>query len=513
MTAAVVWPRVVGRYALYGEIAAGGMATVHFGRLLGPVGFTRTVAIKRLYPHFAKDAEFVAMFLDEARLAGRIRHPNVVQTLDVVASEGELFLVMEYVQGEPLSRLRRLATERAEPISPRIATSILCGLLHGLHAAHEATSDRGEPLDIVHRDVSPQNVLVGTDGIARVLDFGVAKAVGRAHATRDGRLKGKLAYMAPEQLEGRATRQTDIFAASIVLWEVLTGERLFDGGDDRAVIGKVLNLAIEPPSRRIAHRTGLPQATRAQLEALDAVTLRGLSRCVEDRFDSARSMAVALENCMGVASPTEVGEWVERTAGDLLRQRSARIADIESDSSSPARLTTPSPEGHPSRGRLLEAPEAFSPAGADPLLHTQVTSPTVSGATTPARPATRRRAAPWVLAAGGAATVLVLFAASRKIPERAPQVAARTTEPVESSPSADPPGASSPSPLAASPPSAATAPVAPTAPMASVSRAVDPAHARGITPRRPPLSHKPDCDPPYTLDSAGHQRFKEQCFR
>ena len=157
--------RVVGRYALYGEIAAGGMATVHFGRLLGPVGFSRTVAIKRLHPQFAKDPEFVSMFLDEARLAARIRHPNVVPTLDVVATQGELFLVMDYVQGESLSKLIRIAREQGGCIPGRITAGILVGALHGLHAAHEAKNERGEPLGIVHRDISPQNVLVGSDGV------------------------------------------------------------------------------------------------------------------------------------------------------------------------------------------------------------------------------------------------------------------------------------------------------------------------------------------------------------
>src|SRR5579862_5421372 len=138
--------RVIGRYALYGEIAAGGMATVHYGRLMGPVGFSRTVAIKRLHAQFAKNPEFVSMFLDEARIAARIRHPNVVGTLDVVATEGELFLVMDYVQGESLSRLGKSARARGEAIPPRIVASILCGALHGLHAAHEAKNERGEPL-------------------------------------------------------------------------------------------------------------------------------------------------------------------------------------------------------------------------------------------------------------------------------------------------------------------------------------------------------------------------------
>jgi eukaryotic-like serine/threonine-protein kinase len=164
-------PLVVGRYALYGEIASGGMATVYYGRLIGPVGFSRTVAIKRLHAHFAKDPEFAVMFLDEARLAARIRHPNVVPTLDVVALEGELLLVMDYVQGDSLAQCLRAASAARQPIPLEVVSAIACAVLHGLHAAHEATNEQGEPLAMVHRDVSPQNVLVGADGVPRVLDL------------------------------------------------------------------------------------------------------------------------------------------------------------------------------------------------------------------------------------------------------------------------------------------------------------------------------------------------------
>src|SRR5215472_12533797 len=211
--------RVIGRYALYDELAAGGMATVHFGRLLGHAGFSRTVAIKKLYPQYAKDPEFVSMFLDEARLAARVRHPNVVTTLDVVSTAGELLLVLEYVHGESLSRLLRATAEAGALVPWRIAAAIVSGVLHGLHAAHEAKSERGEPLDLVHRDVSPQNVTVGVDGVARVLDFGIAKAVGRLTHTRGGLVKGKYSYMAPEQVQGIVTRRSDVFSAAILLWE------------------------------------------------------------------------------------------------------------------------------------------------------------------------------------------------------------------------------------------------------------------------------------------------------
>src|SRR6202034_3666008 len=192
--------RVVGRYALQQEIAAGGMASVYLGRMCGPVGFSPIVAIKSLHPQFAKDPEFVRMFLDEARLAGRIRHPNIVPVIDVHAEGDELFLVLEYVHGESPARLVRASRRVDAPLPLPLAAAILGDVLQGLHAAHEAKDERGQPLGIVHRDVSPQNVLVGADGVARVLDFGIAKAKGRLYTTQDGRVKGKLSYMAPEQL-------------------------------------------------------------------------------------------------------------------------------------------------------------------------------------------------------------------------------------------------------------------------------------------------------------------------
>ena len=161
----------IGRYLLFGEIASGGMATVHLGRLSGPAGFARTVAIKQLHPQFAKDPDFVSMFLDEARLAGRVRHPNVVPTLDVEVIENEIYLVMEYVQGASLAKLLRLARTAGQVPDPRIISAIVGGMLQGLHAAHEARGELDEPLEIVHRDVSPQNILVGVDGISRVLDL------------------------------------------------------------------------------------------------------------------------------------------------------------------------------------------------------------------------------------------------------------------------------------------------------------------------------------------------------
>jgi eukaryotic-like serine/threonine-protein kinase len=312
--------RLAGRYAIHDEIAAGGMATVHLGRVLGSFGFTSTVAIKRLYPQLAKDPEFVAMLFDEARLASRVRHPNVVRVLDVFAEGGDLCLVMEYVEGESLSQLCRMALERKLDIPVPVAVSIVSAILHGLQAAHQATDERGSLLGLVHRDVSPQNVIVGVDGGARLIDFGIAKAAGRSSVSRDGQLKGKIAYMAPEQIRrGEVTYRTDIYGASVILWELLTGERLFDGETQGIILGRVLDDPVEAPSEL---RDGLPRS-------LDALTLKGLDRDPQRRFESARAMAAELEAAITPATPAQVGEWVESLAQAELLQRHDKLLRME----------------------------------------------------------------------------------------------------------------------------------------------------------------------------------------
>jgi serine/threonine-protein kinase len=490
------------------------MATVHFGRLLGPVGFTRTVAVKRLHPQFARDPEFVAMFIDEARIAARIRHPNVVPTLDVVASGEEVFLVMDYVQGEPLSRLRRFASEANKPVSTKVLSSILCGVLHGLHAAHEAKSDQGKPLDIVHRDVSPQNILVGTDGISRVLDFGVAKALGRSHTTRDGHLKGKLTYMSPEQLEGKVSRRTDVFAASIVLWESLTDTRLFAGEDEVEVVGKILSKEIEPPSKYLAGRTD-GSVDAAGLERLDAVVMRGLARRPEDRFETAREMALALEACCGLASPTEVGEWVEATAGPVLHQRAMHVAEIESKTSGEAPLSLPQPSVRAGDAITMQAPPI-------PMEQkSQASSVSVSRHSS-MRPASSWSA--WIVIAATAAVLVVGLglgafwgrSAATGGTRPAPLVSAASDPTPSPAQRSDPaPAASDPhAPSTAAPAGANEAPASPTPPASSSSAASPPAPSAPVHRGKPPPAGapKPDCSTPYTVDSAGRQHFKEECF-
>jgi serine/threonine-protein kinase len=221
---------------------------VYLARSLGAKGFSRLVAIKRLHPHLESEEDFVQMFIDEARLAARIRHPNVVATLDVEDTEG-LYIVMEYIEGVTLLTLSRAVQKLGERVPVPVAMRIALDILGGLHAAHELLDDDGRFLNLVHRDVSPQNILVGTDGIGRVLDFGIAKATSRLQVTVEGQLKGKLAYMAPEQLERHEVdRRVDVWATGVVLWELLTGRRLFVGDHPARLMKSVLTDEVPRPS-------------------------------------------------------------------------------------------------------------------------------------------------------------------------------------------------------------------------------------------------------------------------
>jgi eukaryotic-like serine/threonine-protein kinase len=316
--------QTVGRYVLYDEIASGGMASVHMGRLIGPAGFSRVVAAKRLHAAYAKDPDFVMMLLDEARVASRVRHPNVVPILDVVAAEGELLLVMEYVPGETLARLLRASRRAGSMPPPEIVSSIMIDVLRGLHAAHEAQGADGAPLRIIHRDVSPQNVLVSTDGSARLLDFGVAKAASRAQTTDEGQLKGKLGYIAPEQLSGaEVDRRADIFAASIVAWEAIAASRLFVADDPASTLARVASAEI-PSLRAIGCDIS---------EALERVVARGLERDPEKRYATAEAMARDFEEALRPASRERVTSWLEQLAGDVLAARQKTMRRIETESS------------------------------------------------------------------------------------------------------------------------------------------------------------------------------------
>jgi eukaryotic-like serine/threonine-protein kinase len=484
------------------RIASGGMASVYLGRLLGPVGFTRVVAIKRMHKIYSRDPQFVAMFLDEARIAARIRHPNVVQTLDVVAEEGELFLVMDYVEGESLATLWRETIRSGATLPARVAVGIACGALHGLHAAHEAKGEAGEPLGVVHRDVSPQNLLVGVDGVPRVLDFGIARAVGRMERTQPGQLKGKVPYMAPEQIKIRpVTRRTDVYGAAVVLWELLAGRRLYQG-EEFAIVDQVLAGKVPPPS---SLRRGGGEVTALSRE-LDQVVLRGLSLDPEERFATAREMALALERCTALASASEIGEWVTSTAGNILRDRAAQVSALESASAvAVAGDTSDEPR------TSVRPPAASQPVGADEApARGQLEAPRTAATAAKAR---------LVGIAGGVCglTLAVALAAGAGSPPAPPLAAAGARD------------ISRRAGAAVSPPSPPTA----EAPAPTTTTASDPAASAGSAPRPAPRPPRPSgaapsaqpqgarsavpaddhCKVPYVIDAEGVKTFKPGCVR
>lgn len=331
-------PLHIGRYVLWHELAAGGMASVYLGRMHGPAGFGKTVAIKRMHSHIAKDDDFLAMFLDEARITSGLAHPNIVLTLDVIEQPGELFLVMEYIHGGSLAALQRPFLKAKEAMPANIACAIVAGALHGLHAAHETRGDDGIPLSLVHRDVSPQNIIVSVEGISKIGDFGIAKAVGQVHSTSEGVTKGKQSYMAPEQARGEALSvRTDVFAAGIVLWEVLTGKRLVNGSSVAERVHNLLHLNPMPPSHV---RGSVPPV-------LDAIVLRALHPDPAQRFPTARAMASAIEESIQLAPQAAIGDWVRATIPNDLGTREAILAEMQLSSRRVLAQTPTSPQSVP----------------------------------------------------------------------------------------------------------------------------------------------------------------------
>lgn len=294
------------------------MGRVHLARAVGMAGFERIVAIKHCHPHLLADEEFVAMFLDEARLAARIHHPNVVPTLDVGQSD-VLYLVMEYVEGDTLSRLIREARRTGAVMPVEVVLRIAMDALAGLQAAHELRDGKGNPLRVVHRDVTPQNVIVGIDGVARILDFGIATAASRSTTTKEGHVKGKLGYMAPEQLGGEdATPGTDVYALGVVMWEALTLHHLFRGNNEAETMAAVLRGQI--PSLRAMRPDVTP--------ALEAALRKAIARDPDDRYQTAAAFSEALEAADLVpASARAVGAYVTAVAGPMLEERRARLRE------------------------------------------------------------------------------------------------------------------------------------------------------------------------------------------
>ncbi|MDB4934608.1 MAG: serine/threonine protein kinase [Labilithrix sp.] len=485
----------VERYEIIAELASGGMGTVYLARQHGAFGFRRTVAIKSMHPQLAKDDEFRSMFLDEAHLTAKIRHPNVVSMLDVVYASNKLLLVMEFVDGVALSTLLDRAIMAGERLPATVAVAIAIDALNGLHAAHEL-ADEGRSLAVVHRDVSPANLLVGSDGLTRVLDFGIAKANDRRTQTRTGEVKGKLAYMSPEQLHGQEVdRRTDIYATGVVLWEALAGRRLFDAPNQGALSLKVTEGLVDPVSLYAAEE--IP-------EALDGALLKALARDPAERFATAEEMALALAAALSAAPHTEVKKVVAGLARDLL--------------DAPSRLSTPAEAktipDNSERAMLEEAltdkieTRAWKKASS-PSSPSTPSTPSTPSSSSPPSPPSWRRLSPMTAAALGIAGTLFGVTGFMFLLRTGPAAL-----PPTAAPSAEAPGVTAP-PM----PSAIVASPTVLVPSASASTSTPTPAARPSTNgKRPPqvpsssTAKAPDCNPSFTVDDAG-RHYKPECFQ
>lgn len=277
----------LGKYQLLRRIATGGMAEIFLARAQAMHGFEKQVVLKRILPQHASSDDFIRMFLAEARLAATLHHPNIVQVYDIGEEAGAYFFTMEYIQGEDLRRLVRAARRKQTPIPLAHILHIIMGMAGGLHHAHEKIGTDGLPLGIVHRDVSPSNVLVTYEGDVKVVDFGIAKAAAAQNSTMAGTLKGKIPYMSPEQCRGELVdRRSDIFSIGTLLWELTTGKRLFAGENEFAILNRVAKADVPPPS---SVRPEYPPE-------LEAIVMRALSVDPENRYPTAIDLQIDLED-------------------------------------------------------------------------------------------------------------------------------------------------------------------------------------------------------------------------
>ncbi|MBW2524563.1 MAG: serine/threonine protein kinase [Deltaproteobacteria bacterium] len=453
-------PLVVDRYELHDAIGTGGMATVHIGMRRAAVGLARVVAVKRMHPHLAANVDFVEMFVDEARVASRIRHANVVPVVDAVADDDELLLVMEYVAGLTFDRPLGTARETGVPIPLAVTLRVMCDALQGLHAAHEATDERGAHLEVVHRDVSPQNLLVGEDGLTRVLDFGIAKAAGRIHQTRTGHLKGNLSYMAPEQaMEQPVDRRADIYTLAVVFWEALVGRRAFAGETEAARLSSSLKERLESPA------TLVPSVP----EEIGAVVSRALERKPDCRFATALEMLDAVEAAgERIGSTREVAQWLQEVAGEELDERRRQVRKVELTGADTTETTETSPSEPPTTSGVEPGAAAAAVA--------------VTPAETASRLRSRTAMAIIVLATAILAAAVGWFSARSAARSAAPPLASEVADATETGPQAEPEAPSETAPALDDPAAGASSPSTGYPPPRAVSSSATPDNAG----RRPP---------------------------
>lgn len=346
-----------GKYQLLRKIASGGMGQVFLALERGG-GFERLVVLKLILPHLAEDEDFLEMFLDEARLVARLAHPNLITILDLSEIDGRHCLAMEYVHGDDLRRLDKFSRAQGKPLPVGLVLRVMAEAAAGLHYAHQARDPQGQPLKLVHRDVSPQNILVGFDGGVKVIDFGVAKAAGSASHTATGVLKGKYPYMSPEQANGMPVdARSDLFALGVVLWELLTNRRLFKGESDLMTLRLVRDCQVPPPSQL---NPKLPPG-------LDELVLKALAPTPEGRFPDCGSFRLAIEDYILQyqlpASNAHLSAWLRELYAERLAHESdpSHLDQLSEDTdldakSNPSRSNARSPSQSQSKKNVAPAP-------------------------------------------------------------------------------------------------------------------------------------------------------------
>jgi serine/threonine protein kinase len=308
------------RYEPIAQIGRGGMAEVLLARVHAVGGVRRLAVLKRIWPELATDPDFVTMFMDEARLSLRLNHPNVVQTYEVITGQGELAIAMEYLDGQPLTRVLNRQLRGPHELGLPLRLRILANVLAGLEHAHMLTDLDGSPLEVVHRDVSPQNVFITYDGQVKLVDFGVAKTLSASHQTRPGTLKGKLAYMAPEQLQRVETdRRADLFAVGVMLWEMLAGRRMWHRMTEVEIVSHLASGAPLPPLPSDAGRPA----------ALDAICARALDPDPARRYETAAEMELDLERVLIGAADSHSRNLGKLVSMAFAAERAERQAIIE----------------------------------------------------------------------------------------------------------------------------------------------------------------------------------------
>lgn len=438
-----------GKYELLRKIASGGMGQVFLAREHG-TGFERLVVLKLILPHLAEDEEFLDMFLEEARLVARLSHPNLITILDLTEIEGRHCLAMEYVQGEDVRRLERFARKQERPLPVGLVVRIIADAAAGLSYAHGARDGHGQPLKLVHRDVSPQNVLVGFDGGVKVIDFGVAKAATSGQQTATGVLKGKYPYMSPEQANGLAVDgRSDQFALGVVMWELLTGKRLFKGDTDLMTLRLVRDCQVPPPSQL---NPKLPPG-------LDEVVLKALAPSPEARYPDCAAFRLALEdwslNLRLPSSSAHLAAYLRELYAERIATESdpakldqlAEDADLDSQSnSSRGGVPTSGARGNvASRASKLVGPPSRPPTRVEPE-KTRNTAALMQEAPK------RRSWMPYVvggvaLMTAGAAVVLLRGATGATLPQTPAVVTVRPTDEAPSAPPETAPEPVAPQPV------------------------------------------------------------------